>query len=309
MTPPARPRIAVLPRGRRSFVVDAVEAGGGEVVDASSAEALVWTDHADAAGLARVLDANPHLQWVQLPWAGIEPHVEVIRAHADRVWTCGKGVYAAPVAEHALALALAGLRGLDRYARERTWSAGRGRNLVGARVVIVGGGGIAEVLLRLLEPYGCDVTVVRRNPVAMAGARRVVRSEQLDDALTGADLVVLALPLVPETVGLIDRRRLDLMAEGACLVNIARGGHVVTDDLVAALRDGRLGSAGLDVTDPEPLPDGHPLWELPNVIVTPHTANTEEMAIPLLAARVTDNVRRWAAGAPLIGRVDPAAGY
>jgi phosphoglycerate dehydrogenase-like enzyme len=84
---------------------------------------------------------------------------------------------------------------------------------------------------------------------------------------------------------------------------------VVTDDLVAALRDGPLGSAGLDVTDPEPLPDGHPLWDVPNAIVTPHTANTPEMAVPLLAARVTDNVRRWAAGEPLVGPVDPAAGY
>ena len=92
-------------------------------------------------------------------------------------------------------------------------------------------------------------------------------------------------------------------------MDVARGRHVVTDDLVAALRDGALGSAGLDVTDPEPLPPGHPLWDLPNVIVTPHTANTEEMAEPLLSARVTENVRRWAAGEPLIGLVDPAAGY
>jgi phosphoglycerate dehydrogenase-like enzyme len=114
---------------------------------------------------------------------------------------------------------------------------------------------------------------------------------------------------LPETEGLIDRRRLDLVAEGACLVNVARGPHLVTDDLVAALRDGPLGSAGLDVTEPEPLPDGHPLWELPNAIVTPHTANTPEMAVPLLAARVTENVRRWAAGEPLVGPVDPAAGY
>ena len=115
--------------------------------------------------------------------------------------------------------------------------------------------------------------------------------------------------LTAETHGLIDARRLALLAPGACLVNVARGPHVVTDDLVAALRDGRLGHAGLDVTDPEPLPAGHPLWDLPKVIVTPHTANTEEMAEPLLAARITENVRRWTAGEPLIGLVDPAAGY
>ncbi|HEU0170749.1 MAG TPA: NAD(P)-dependent oxidoreductase [Acidimicrobiales bacterium] len=301
------PAVAVLPRA--GYLAHAVTAGGGRVVDPADAAVLVWTDPADDAGLAAVLDEHPHLRWVQLPWAGIEPHLGVVRAHAERTWTCGKGVYAEPVAEHALALGLAGLRGLDRYARADRWTAPRGRNLLGARATIVGGGGIAESLLRMLGPFGSDVTVVRRSAVPLAGAARVLPPEELDEALTGALLVILALPLTPGTEGLIDRRRLGLLAEGACLVNVARGRHVVTDDLVAALRDGTLGSAGLDVTDPEPLPAGHPLWDLPNVIVTPHTANTEEMAEPLLSARVTENVRRWAAGEPLIGLVDPAAGY
>ncbi len=307
MTTAEAPAVAVLPRA--GYLADAVTAGGGRVVDPADAAVLVWTDPADDAGLAAVLDEHPHLRWVQLPWAGIEPHLEVVRAHAERTWTCGKGVYAEPVAEHALALGLAGLRGLDRYARAGRWTAPRGRNLLGARVTIVGGGGIAESLLRLLGPFGCEVTVVRRSAAPLAGAARVLPPEELDEAFTGALLVVLALPLTPGTDRLVDRRRLDLLAEGACLVNVARGRHVVTDDLVAALRDGTLGSAGLDVTDPEPLPAGHPLWDLPNAIVTPHTANTEEMAEPLLSARVTENVRRWAAGEPLIGLVDPAAGY
>ena len=301
------PAVAVLPHV--AYLVDAVTAGGGRVVEPGDADVLVWTDPADDAALAAVLDAHPHLRWVQLPWAGIEPHLPVVRAHADRTWTCGKGVYAEPVAEHALALALAGLRGLDRYARAGRWTSPRGQNLLGAPVTIVGGGGIAESLLRLLGPFGCDVTVVRRSAAPLGGATRVVPPDALDDALAGAVLVVLALPLTPGTEGLIDARRLALLADEACLVNVARGRHVVTDDLVAALRAGTLGSAGLDVTDPEPLPAGHPLWEMPNVIVTPHTANTEAMAEPLLAARITENVRRWAAGGPLIGLVDPAAGY
>ena len=299
--------VAVLPRG--GYLRAAVEAGGGRVVDPGDADALVWTDHADPGGLAAVLDEHAHLRWVQLPWAGIEPYLGVVRAHAERTWTCGKGVYAEPVAEHALALGLAGLRGIDRYARAGRWTAPRGQNLLGARVTIVGGGGIAESLLRLLGPFGCEVTVVRRTAVPMAGATHVLAADDVDQALTGALLVVLALPLTPGGEGLIDARRLALLAEGACLVNVARGQHVVTDDLVAALRDGTLGSAGLDVTDPEPLPEGHPLWALPNAIVTPHTANTEEMAEPLLGARVTENVRRWRAGERLIGLVDPAAGY
>jgi phosphoglycerate dehydrogenase-like enzyme len=302
-------RIAVLPDGVRTFLADAVEAGGGVLSGPDDAVALVWAETAAAEPLGRVLDDHAGLLWVQLPWAGVEPYVDVIRAHADRTWTCGKGVYAEPVAEHALALALAGLRGLGHYARAMSWTGQRGHNLLGARVTIVGGGGIAESLLRLIGPFGCDVTVVRRTPRATAGATRVLGDDQLDDALTGAELAVLALPLLPGTVGLIDRRRLELLAPDACLVNVARGQHVVTADLVEALGDGTLGSAGLDVTDPEPLPDGHPLWALPNAIVTPHTANTYEMALPLLGARITDNVRRWIAGEPLVGSVDPIAGY
>lgn len=304
-----RARIAVLPGGVRTFLADAVESGGGVLSDPDDAVALVWTETAAAEPLGQVLDDHAGLHWVQLPWAGVEPYVDVIRAHADRTWTCGKGVYAEPVAEHALALALAGLRGLGHYARATSWTGQRGHNLLGARVTIVGGGGIAESLLRLLEPFGCEVTVVRRNPRAMARATRVMGGDRLDDALAAAELVVLALPLLPGTAGLIDRRRLDLLAPDACLVNVARGQHVVTADLADALRDGTLGSAGLDVTDPEPLPDGHPLWNLPNVIVTPHTANTQEMALPLLSARITGNVRRWIAGEPLVGSVDPLAGY
>jgi phosphoglycerate dehydrogenase-like enzyme len=153
------------------------------------------------------------------------------------------------------------------------------------------------------------VTVVRRNVGPMAGATRVVAADAIDDALRDARLVVLALALTPETEGVLDRRRLELIAEGGWVVNVARGRHIVTDDLVAALQDGRLGGAALDVTDPEPLPDGHPLWSLPNAIVTPHVANTPEMAVPVLSRRVTENLRRWMAGEELLGLVDPVAGY
>jgi phosphoglycerate dehydrogenase-like enzyme len=302
-------RIAVLPDGVRTYLADAVEAGGGVLSGPGDAVALVWAETAAAEPLGRVLDDHAGLRWVQLPWAGVEPYVDVIRAHPDRTWTCGKGVYAEPVAEHALALALAGLRGLGRYARAMSWTGQRGHNLLGARVTIVGGGGIAESLLRLLVPFGCDVTVVRRNPRAMAGATRVLGDDQLDDALTGAELVVLALPLMPGTVGLIDRRRLELLAPDACLVNIARGQHVVTPDLVEALGDGTLGSAGLDVTDPEPLPDGHPLWTEPRALITPHVANPDVTLMQDLARLAGDQVRRLVAGEPLLSPVDPDAGY
>lgn len=309
MTPIDRTRIALAPEGTANWLGEAILAGGATIVKPPEANGLVWADAQDPDGLASLLDAHPGIEWVQLPWAGVEPYVGVLRAHPERVWTCGKGVYAEPVAEHALALALAGLRNLASYARADEWTRAAGTNLLGSRVVILGGGGITESLVRLLGPFGCDITVVRRTPSSMDGAHRVVGEDGLDDALTGARLVVLALALTPATVGLLDRRRLELLAPEAWVVNVARGGHIVTDDLVAVLAEGRIGGAALDVTDPEPLPADHPLWSEPRCLITPHTANTPRMAIPLLGERVRENVRRRVAGEELLGPIDLTAGY
>lgn len=286
---------------------DAVSAGGGQLVGPEDAEAVVWGSPRDADGLAEVLRAAPHVRWVQLPFAGVEQFIHLV--DTDRIWTCGKGVYAEPVAEMALSLALAGMRGLGRYARARSWSAPIGRNLLGARVTILGGGGITESLVRLLQPFDCHITVVRQRVRDMDHVDTVLGSERTIDALPGADLVVLALALTPDTEGLVGRGELEAMERHAWLVNVARGRHVVTDDLVWALSEGVIGGAGLDVTDPEPLPDGHPLWALPNCIITPHVGNTPEMAVPLLSARISDNVRRWAAGDDLVGPVHVDLGY
>jgi phosphoglycerate dehydrogenase-like enzyme len=305
---PDRAAIALAPDGEGHWLRDAVEEGGGTVVALTKADGLVWTDPFEPDGLAAALHAHQQIHWVQLPWAGIEPYVDVVRAHPERTWTCGKGVYAEPVAEHVLALALAGLRNLGPYSQARTWTGQAGTNLLGARVVILGGGGITESLLRLLAPFGCDVTVVRRTPAPMVGVE-VVGPDELDEALVDARLVVVALALTPETTGVVDRRRLELLAPDAWLVNVARGAHVVTDDLVAVLAEGSIGGAALDVTDPEPLPDGHPLWDEPRCIITPHTANTHAMAIPLLRERVRENVRRRIMDEPLLGPVDVDAGY
>ena len=307
MAAPHVPKIAVAPRGARSYLADAVAAGGGELVEVGDANGLVWTSHVDPEGLAVVLRDHPAIEWVQLPWAGIEPYRSVL--DPARTWTCAKGVYADPVAEHALGLLLAGLRGLVAYARADRWTEERGTNVFDARITILGGGGITRSLLGLLAPFRAEVTVVWRHPGPLPGAARVVGVDQLHAVLPGADGVVLALPAVPDTVGIIGAAELALMEPHAWLVNVARGVHVDTDALVAALRAEAIGGAALDVTDPEPLPDGHPLWSLPTCLVTPHTANTQAMAKPLLAGRVTDNVRRFAAGEPLVGIVDPALGY
>jgi phosphoglycerate dehydrogenase-like enzyme len=286
---------------------DAITAGGGQLVAPGEAEGLVWGSPNDADGLAAALRGGPGIRWVQLPWAGVEKFVHLM--HDDRLWTCGKGVYAEPVAEMALTLALAGMRGLGTYARADRWERPQGTNLLGARVTILGGGGITEALLRLLKPFDCHVTVVRNRAQDMEGADVVLESDLLTDSLPGADLVVVALALTPDTEGIISSGELELMETRAWLVNVARGRHVVTDDLVTALRDGVIGGAGLDVTDPEPLPPGHPLWSLPNCIITPHVANTPEMAQPLLAERIVQNVKRFARGEELIGPVDPELGY
>ncbi len=281
--------------------------GGGHVVPVADAEGLVWAAARDPRTLERLLDASPNIRWVQLPFAGIEDFVHLV--DDDRIWACGKGVYAEPVAELALALALAGMRGLGSYARADTWERPTGTNLLGARVTIVGGGGITESLLRLLRPFDAHVTVVRNHAVDLDGADVVVESDRLPDALAGADLVVLALSLTPETTGLISMSELEMMERHAWIVNVARGKHVVTDDLVEALKSGLIGGAGLDVTDPEPLPDGHPLWTLANCIITPHVGNTPEMARPLLTDRITTNVKRYAHGEELVGLVDIELGY
>lgn len=306
MAPTGHPAIATAPVSAR-WIDEAVVAGGAELVAPGSATAVVWTQADDPDGLRRLLEANPQIDWVQLPWAGIEPYVPLL-GH-DRTWTCAKGVYADPVAEHALALLLAGFRHLHAYARADTWTEQVGRNLIGASVTIFGGGGIAESLIGLLAPFRCSITVVRQTPAPMDGVDRVLGPEDRMTALEGADAVVLALPLLPSTEGLIGPDELAAMAPHAWLVNVARGAHVQTDALVAALEDGTIGGAALDVTDPEPLPDGHPMWSLLNAIITPHTGNTKAMARPLLGARITENVRRYAAGEAFIGLVDVDAGY
>ena len=290
------------------LVEDAVRSAAGRVVDLQAEpEALVWMGPSDPEGLRRALDAAPSVRWVQLPFAGVEGFVDVL--DPSRTWTCAKGVYAEPTAEHALALTLAGLRRLPARARADSWGEQGAATLFDASVVVLGGGGITQALLALLAPFRSRVTVVRRSSEPLPGAARTVGMDRLDEVLPDALVVVLALALTSSTTGVIGAPQLAAMSPSAWLVNVARGQHVDTDALVEALRAGAIGGAALDVTDPEPLPDGHPLWTLPNCLVTPHTANPWQTAQPLLARRITENVRRFAADEPLLGLVDLDAGY
>ena len=303
---------------RDELFESAVERGGGVAVgedgpaSRDGIDGLIWSSFS-VEGLPDVLGAHQAVRWVQLPMAGVEILFESGLLDDPRwrgvTWTCAKGSYARPVAEHALALALAGLRRLPERARAVSWGQRAATTLFGAEVTILGGGGIATELLALLAPFEVRATVVRANPLPLEGAARTVGSAQLRSVLPGSLVVFVALALSPATVNIIGAQELALMGPDAWLVNVARGRHVRTGDLVDALRAGRIGGAALDVTDPEPLPDGHPLWSMPNCLITPHTADTDEMTRLLLAVRVEENVRRLAAGLPLAGAVDPVAGY
>lgn len=303
-------KIAVLPRGTRDFLRQAVLDGGGTVVDdIASAQALVWTAPNDPEGLRRVLGENHNLGWVQLPWSGIEHYLPVL--DKQRLWTAGQGIYAKDVAEHVLALTLAGLRDLKKRALAVSWSAPSGRSLHGATVTILGAGGITRALLPLLAPFAPRLRVVRRkaDPFDAAPNAALFAFDDRENAVSGADVVVVALALTPETRRCLGAREFAAMKPTTLVVNVARGGHIDTDALVSALEGGVIGGAAVDVTDPEPLPAGHRLWSLDNCLITPHCANTPEMALPVLTERVRDNVRRRIAGEPLLGVVDVDAGY
>ena len=177
-------------------------------------------------------------------------------------------------------------------------------------MTILGGGGITESLVRLLQPFDCHITVVRRTANHLDGVDDVLEADRYADALPGADVVVLALALTPETDGIIAAER--AVVDGGHTPGSSTWPAAATSSPTTSstrLGNGTIGGAGLDVTDPEPLPAEHPLWSLPNCIITPHVGNTPEMAIPLLAERITANVRRFASGEELLGPVDVDAGY
>lgn len=307
-------RIAIAPGAPPPAAVEAVERAGATLTEPNQADALLWLDWRDTAALTETLVQGPGIRWIQLPWAGVEHYVEAGVLDPERTWTCAKGIYGEEVAEHALALALALMRTLKIRARATRWHPGAaglaGGTLYGARVTLLGAGGIARALLRQLEPFSVKATVVRREPEPLAGAARTLGTDRLLEALDSADLVVVALALTPETRGIIGRREMVAMGPRCHLVNVARGAHVITDDLVGALRSGELGAAGLDVTDPEPLPEGHPLWELDNCLITPHVANPAVgESNRLLLDLFEQNLRRFASGDDLVGLVDPGLGY
>jgi phosphoglycerate dehydrogenase-like enzyme len=299
--------IALEPTQPDQFI-DAIESAGAHLAPLSpDVKGLVWTDYHRPDLLREVLGKNPQLTWVQLPFAGVDAFVDIL--DAPPTFTCAKGSYSHPVAEHALALMLALGRTIPERVRANSWGEKFAVSLYESKVLIVGGGGITSELVRLLAPFACPVTVVRNSGEPMAGATLTIGLQDLDDHLPDADFVVVAAALTPQTEGLFDAHRFAMMKSTAYLVNIARGKHVVTQDLIEALTEGQIAAAALDVTDPEPLPDGHPLWNLSNCLITPHTADTPAQVTRMLADRIRVNVQAFCTGSEMVGLVDKKLGY
>ncbi|WP_219419819.1 D-isomer specific 2-hydroxyacid dehydrogenase family protein [Pseudonocardia nigra] len=307
MTSNAVPRVHIGPAARDELVA-AVEAAGAQVAALGEADAVVWTD-SDPTNFPRELPIG--VRWVQLPSAGVERWVDAVDER--RTWTSAVGAYAPTVAEHALALLLAGTRQLPASIRATEWQkreiGGAITPLRGATVAIVGCGGIGRSLIGLLAPFDVEVLAVTRSGTPVPGAARTLPAERTAEVWPAADHVVVAAPATATTQHLVGAEQLAAMRPGAWLVNVARGSLVDTDALVDALDRGAIGGAALDVTDPEPLPAGHPLWGHPRAIVTPHVANPRPLLAAAYAERVQENVSRFREGEPLIGAIDPAAGY
>lgn len=295
----------------------AVTTGGGEIVELGpDTRGLVWLSEKNADQLQAILDRYPQIDWVQLPWAGVDAFAPVLDELARRpedtrpVVTSAKGAYSEPVAEHALALLLGCLRELPSKARDAHWQPQRtGLSVFSRHIVLIGAGGVARAFIDLVAPLRARVTVVRRQPGDVPGAWQTITPDALHESLPTADAVVVAAAATSGTRHVIGAAELALLPAHAVLVNIARGSLVDVEAVVDAVSSGRLYGAGLDVMDPEPFPDDHRVWAEKRIVITSHSADTPEMTEPLLAGRVRSNVRAFLAGELLFGVVDPGAGY
>jgi D-3-phosphoglycerate dehydrogenase len=300
------PVIALVP-GPEPELTAAIESAGAQVGPLGSAEGVVlhnWGDEKPELP-AELPDG---VRWIQLPAAGVESWVG--RLPDGPVVTSATGAFALPVAEHALALLLAAGRLLHTSARATTWDEDLpARSLEGSTVAIVGAGGIGRALIALLAPLHVRILAVTRRGNPVDGAERTVPADGIDEILPEADYVVLAAPDTGASRHLIGADRLARMRADAWIVNVGRGTLVDTDALVEALDGGRIGGAALDVTDPEPIPDGHPLWGHPRALITPHVATTEGAERRHYVERVRENVERFVRGDELVGLVDREAGY
>ena len=302
-----RSLVTIAPKSFHAYEQAVIESGSTLSSLDENVGALIWTDYSDPEGLEQTLIENPQLEFVQLPFAGVDAFQNVL--HYPVRFACAKGSYREPVAEHALMLAMSLGRVIPERVRASSWGRKFAASLYDANILIVGAGGITEELLKLLEPFRCDITIVRNKTQDLSGATRTVQLAQLDEYLPRADWVFLACSLTESTRNLFDLARFEKMKPSAYFVNVARGAVVNTLDLVASLNDEVIAGAGVDVTDPEPLPDGHPLWSAKNVIITPHTADTNAQVVRLFSVRIKENLAAYRGLGDWVGLVDPELGY
>lgn len=264
-----------------------------------------------------VLDAATNLRWVQTVGAGVDRIVGLLQQRPDvRVVSAKGGIVGPALAEHAFALLLALTRGVAAALRQPGFDHRPGIRsgqweLTERTILIVGLGGAGRAVAQRARGFEfAQVLAIDAEEIGHDGLVDVlVPPEQLDDLLPRADVVVLTVPLTPETHHLLDRRRLGLMKEGSLLVNVSRGPLVDEVALRNALAEGRLGGAGLDVLEDEPFDDADPLWRMPNVVLTPHIAGGSPRRADRVVNQFCDNLQRDAMGLPLQGEFSPTKGY
>ena len=301
-------QIAIEPKSFPDYEASVVAAGGVVASLSDQVRALIWTDYSAPELLAKTLSENPQIEWVQLPFAGVDAFADLLSAPVR--FTSAKGSYKEPVAEHALALALALGRKIPVRVRAQSWGKREAVSFYDSSVLLIGAGGITEELIGMLKPFRAKISVCRnQDAIEVPGADEVFGLSDLGQRIVDADLVVIACALTDKTRGLFDLNMLSRMKPSAFLVNVARGPIIKTADLLTALDQGMLAGAAVDVTDPEPLPDGHPMFGRDDLIVTPHTADTKEIVMKHFAIRVQHNVKAFLGQGPWIGEVDPQRGY
>lgn len=300
--------VAIEPKSDSAYEQAVVSAGGEVAILSDQVSALIWTDYSAPDKLADLLARNPQVEWVQLPFAGVDAFAQILSAPVR--FTSAKGSYREPVAEHALALSLALGRKIPVRVKATSWGKREAVSFYDSSILIVGAGGITEELIGMLKPFRARISVCRNQAtVPVAGSQEVFGLDMLGEKISQADLVVIACALTDKTRGLFDIELLSRMKPTAFLVNVARGPIIKSVDLVEALDKGLIAGAAVDVTDPEPLPDGHPFFGRDDLIVTPHTADTKEIVMRHFALRVELNVKAFLGQGPWIGEVDPERGY
>lgn len=262
------------------------------------------------------------LRWLSSWAAGVEHFARPALFARGIALTNASGVHGPNIAEHLLAMILMFTRGMPRLYRAQLARRGERRfasradgpgELTGKTLLIVGLGRIGEALAVRARPFGLRLVAVKHDPSKRHDAEvlvdELVGIDRLDEVLGRADHVCLTVPLTQETHHLVDARRIARMRASACVYNVSRGAVIDEAALVEALRERRLAGAGLDVFEEEPLPESNPLWDLDNVILTPHVAGLTPHYFERAAALVAENLERFLAGEPLGNRFDPARGY